>query len=137
MLEKFKKGFSEFKSRIVSNIFIYDDQERGIEFVFVFGEEGTVEEWEGVFNEYRERRHLKLMTLGKIVEDAINRNQKGRAEFVDRLTSPAQGIIITKDARRDREKRREAEQFLININSMSETNLINMREAINNLQNKG
>ena len=137
MVEGLKTKLNRVGDKIAPYIFVFNDQERGIDFESVFGGEYTTEEWESVFDEYKGGRSLKFGFLGKIVGEAIERDKEGRFDFVDRLTSPAKGILIMEDARKHRKKELAYEQFLINVNSMSETNLMNMQKAINNLQKNG
>ncbi len=123
--------------KLFSSIAITDEPEKGIDFEFVFGGEYTVEEWEKAFSQYEDRRQEKLELIDKIVGEAIKRGEDARIKIVDELTSPKKEMLIMKDARKYSEKKKEYEQFVININSMSETNLINMQKAIDNLQKNG
>lgn len=134
MLEKLIRGFSEIKNQIASHVLVFNEPERGVEFEFVFGGEYPAEEWERVFGDLKKERPDFFKSLGKIIIEANNRNQEERAEFVDSLMVPTKGILIMEGAGKKRETKKMYEQFLININSMSEFNLVNMQRAINNLK---
>ncbi len=123
--------------KLFSSIAIIDEPGKGIDFEFVFGGEYAVEGWEKVFSQYEDRKQEKLELIDKIVGEAIKRGEDGRIKIVDELASPKKEMLIMKDARKYTEKKKEYEQFVININSMSETNLINMQKAIDNLQKNG
>lgn len=134
MLEKLKREFAKIKNEITPHVLVYDEPERGVEIEFVFGGEYHVEEWEEVLGDLKKKRPDLFNSLGTIIKEANNKSQKERAELVDILTAPTKGILITKAAEIRREAKRTYEQFLININSMSTSNLANMQRAVDSLE---
>ena len=130
MLEK----LGRIKNYITSHVLVFAEPERGIEIEFVFGPEHTAEEFEGVLGDLKARRPDLFNPLAKIIGEASNKTQKERAKYVGALTAPVSGILIARDARGRRESQKNLEQFLIGMNSMSETNLANMQRAIDNLK---
>jgi len=133
MLEKLRRGIGEIRNRITSNVLVLNEPERGIEFEFVFGGEYPTEEWERVFGDLKKKSPDKFKLLGEIIREANSRTQEERVEFVDINTAPNQELIIEKGIRNRKEALNNYKQFLVNINSMSQSNLENMQKAIDNL----
>lgn len=134
MLEKLKISFVKIKNEITPHVLVFDEPERGVEIEFVFGGEYPVEEWARVLGDLKKKRPDLFNSLESIIKEANSRSQKERAELVDTLTAPTKGILITKADEIRRESKRMYEQFLININSMSASNLANMQTAVDGLE---
>ncbi len=137
MIEKFKTGLRKYKERLLSNLIVYNIPENGVEFEFVFGGEYTPEQWEEALTDLYSKGDPKTIErFEQIIKKANESTRKERVDFVDFLMAPSKGIIISENARELHESRVRYNQFLININSMSETNLANLQKAINEKMSK-
>jgi len=125
-------GNREIKDKIVHYFHIFNNSELGIGFEHVFGEDNPVDVWETVFDNYRKEKGYSLSSLEKVVNKAIDMGQEKRFEFIDAL-SVRGGIKLMKDPVRNK-RQIEYLWLKIGINSMSETNLLNMQKALINLQ---
>lgn len=131
MLENFRQKIVDFRNKMTSDFVFFNEPERGVEFEFIFGGEYDPESWEKVFSEL-EPNNCEALKI--IVDDALGRTQEERDGFVRELTFSKKGLLVTKDARDKYQKKYLYEQFLININSLSQTNLSNMHQALENLE---
>lgn len=131
MQENFKQKLTNLRNKLTENFVIFNEPERGIEFEFVFCREIAVEEWQKTFSEMDP---LGRELMREIVTDALDRSVEERTAFIENLSAPQKGIQVSKNARDLYQKRKFYEQFLININSMSQSNLENAHKAFDEIE---
>lgn len=135
MLERAKNQFRNFKLSIGKSLTIFNESEKGIDFNYVFSEDYSEEFWHEQLVEIKNESTPRVFdTFCQIITDAADRTTEERITYVEALAAPRFGLWFSKGSSEFHSALLKYEQFQIDVNSISDTNLKNMKKAIESLK---